>query len=235
MCAPLGREKALQNGAFAHKPLHPSKALTEPARLLLHNPATHTGLLSAQQEATELPQTTIIPRNHLEMHLVALSAPRLEPDPPFLLHPAQSSFLYPCLSNTKKKSFPKKPASSENKAFLTIPQSYRAPARGLPPVKTSREPSTRQLPSASHQQVLPLALALACHSEKPGEEEDLLAPVGPIPVQQVCSPIPHCYCSHATPCRHIGARPETITISYNNVRAAPEPSQCRKTPCSFIL
>lgn len=107
MCAPLGREKALQNGAFAHKPLHPSKALTEPARLLLHNPATHTGLLSAQREATELPQTTIIPRNHLEMHLVALSAPRLEPDPPFLLHPAQSSFLYPCLSNTKKNHFQK--------------------------------------------------------------------------------------------------------------------------------
>lgn len=92
---------------------------------------------------------------------------------------------------------------------------------------SSRVPATSQ--------VLPLALTLTCHSEKPGEEEDLLAPVGPIPVQQVCSPVPHCYCSHANPRRHIGARPETITISYNNVRAAPEPSQCRKTPCSFIL
>lgn len=120
---------------------------------------------------------------------------------------------------------------SENKAFPTAPpgcRAQRAPDRGLPPVKTSREPGCQPPgPPLGSRPHLPFT--------KGREEEDLSAPVGLGPVQQVCSPVPHCYCSHATPRRHIGARPETITISYNNVRAAPEPSQCRQTPCSLGL
>lgn len=38
-------------------------------------------------------QTNTSTGRNIKMHLLALSAPRPEPDPPLLLHPAQSSFL----------------------------------------------------------------------------------------------------------------------------------------------
>lgn len=70
-------------------------------------PAQPAGLSS--REATDLPQTRPSAGGNLEVPLVPLSAPRLEPDPPLRLHPPppQSSFLCPCLKDNPQKAFSK--------------------------------------------------------------------------------------------------------------------------------
>lgn len=105
-----------------------------------------------------------------------------------------------CSRRASNKTHLHEPASPENKVFLTLPQSYRArraPAPGLPPAKPSRGPSACQLPVPAAE-----GPPLSFRPRRGGR--GFVGSAQPIPVQQVCSPVPHCYCSHATPRRHTG-------------------------------
>lgn len=214
-----------------HKPSHlhakdlrHPKALTEQTWVLPCN-AARADLFAVQaagraglRGAAELPRTGISTARS-PSPASRSSAPGLRPDPLPLLHPAPSRFLHLCLGSKQQKPF-SKPACSENTAFLRATE--ESPARGLPPVKAGQVPAA---PAASAS-TSPWLSPPAAIQKSPGRKRICQ----PVPAQQVRSPVPRCYCSHATPRRHLGARPETITISYNNVRAAPEPGRCRKHP-----